>query len=121
MFGYGRAMTQIGYKHRSRNITASGDPAHVVMPLAYRVASLLKRWLMGTHQGVFRLTPVDDYFDEFTFRLNRHCSWPRSLQAGNPRSEDEPQPIEVRRAKWIPPTAIAAGFVPDPPAGSCEG
>ena len=40
-----------GYVHEKTVVTASNDPAHVSMPAVHRVASLLKRWLLGTHQG----------------------------------------------------------------------
>ena len=40
-----------GYKRKRTVISASGDPAHVAMPGVHRIASLLKRWLLGTHQG----------------------------------------------------------------------
>lgn len=40
-----------GFRHRVTNVSASGDPAHVMMPAVHRVASLLKRWILGTHQG----------------------------------------------------------------------
>jgi ISXO2-like transposase domain len=39
-----------------------------------RVMSLLKRWLMGTHQGAVSQNHLDDYLDEFTFRFNRRTS-----------------------------------------------
>lgn len=32
-------------------LSSSGDPAYVSMPGVHRVASLLKRWILGTHQG----------------------------------------------------------------------
>jgi hypothetical protein len=35
-----------------------------------RVVSLLKRWLLGTHQGAIRIPYLDYYLDEFTFRFN---------------------------------------------------
>jgi transposase-like protein len=63
-----------GYKHRPKNISATGDPAHVSMPAVHQVASLLKRWLLGTHQGAVRATHLDYYLDEFTFRFNRRTS-----------------------------------------------
>ena len=44
------------------------------MPRVHRVASLLKRWLMGTHQGAVRPDYLDYYLDEFTFRFNRRKS-----------------------------------------------
>jgi hypothetical protein len=38
------------------------------------VISLLKRWLLGTHQGAIAHAHLDDYLDEFTFRFNRRTS-----------------------------------------------
>jgi transposase-like protein len=40
-----------GYEHERTIMRAQHDPAHVVMPGVHRVASLLKRWLLGTHQA----------------------------------------------------------------------
>ena len=42
--------------------------------LFQRVVSLLKRWLMGTHQGAVSHKHLDYYLDEFTFRFNRRKS-----------------------------------------------
>ena len=36
--------------------------------------SLLKRWLLGTHQGAVSHKHLDYYLDEFTFRFNRRKS-----------------------------------------------
>lgn len=69
----------LGYDHRPKNIAASGDPAHIVMPRVHRVASLLDRWLLGTHQGAIRPKHLDYYLDEFTFRFNRRGSRARGL------------------------------------------
>ena len=44
------------------------------MPRVHRVASLLKRWLLGTPQGAVRPRQLDYYLDEFTFRFNRRTS-----------------------------------------------
>jgi hypothetical protein len=55
------------------------DPAHLTMPGVHRVASLLKRWLMGTHQGSVKPKQLDYYLDEFTFRFNRRTSRSRGL------------------------------------------
>jgi transposase-like protein len=68
-----------GFVHQRTSIAASGDPAHVVMPRAHRVSSLLKRWLLGTHQGAVRPHQLDYYLDEFTFRFNRRGSTHRGL------------------------------------------
>ena len=40
------------------------------MPRVHLVASLLKRWLVGTHQGRIQHPHLDYYLDEFTFRFN---------------------------------------------------
>jgi len=50
-----------------------------LLPLAHRVASLLKRWLLGTHQGAVQPEHLDYYLDEFTFRFNRRTSGSRGL------------------------------------------
>ncbi len=57
-----------------RSIEEIGDN---LLPLAHRVAYLLKRWIGGTHQGAVRPSHIDHYLDEFTFRFNRRTS--RSL------------------------------------------
>jgi transposase-like protein len=61
-----------GYVHQPiKNKDAEPDAA---MPHAHRVASLLQRWLLGTHQGAVRNEHLDYYLDEFTFRFNRRTS-----------------------------------------------
>ena len=68
-----------GYAHERTVVTASGDPAHVSMPAVHRVSSLLKRWLLGTHQGAVAPEHLDAYLNEFTFRFNRRASRRRGL------------------------------------------
>jgi hypothetical protein len=48
------------------------------MPRVHRVAGLLKRWLLGTHQGAVAPQHLSYYLDEFTFRFNRRRSKSRS-------------------------------------------
>jgi transposase-like protein len=67
------------FTHVVTNLSASGDPAHVVMPHVHRVASLVQRWLLGTHQGAISHHQLDYYLDEFTFRFNRRRSRHRGL------------------------------------------
>ena len=45
-----------------------------LLPRVHLVISLLKRWLMGTHQGAVSHKHLDYYLDEFTFRFNRRKS-----------------------------------------------
>ena len=74
--GYARLPT-LGYQHRVAVISGGSDSAHVVMPRVHNVASLLKRWLMGTHQGGMQHRHLDYDLDEFTFRFNRRRSHAR--------------------------------------------
>lgn len=50
------------------------EPGADPTPLVHRIASLLKRWLMGTHHGRVESTHLGYYLDEFTFRFNRRKS-----------------------------------------------
>jgi transposase-like protein len=72
-------LAKAGYVHKPKNISASGDPAHVSMPGVHRIAALLKRWLLGTHQGAVSQQHLDYYLDEYTFRFNRRTSRTRGL------------------------------------------
>jgi ISXO2-like transposase domain len=54
-------------------------PAHLPLPAVHRVASLLKRWLLGTHQGAVKPAQLEHYLDEFVFRFNRRTSRSRGL------------------------------------------
>ena len=76
--GY-KGIEPLGYKHIVTNISASEDPAHVIMPRVHRVASLLDRWWLGIHQGAIRPSHLDYYLDEYTFRYNRRTSRARGL------------------------------------------
>ena len=76
--GY-NGLAAAGFLRHPTNIAASGDPAHVAMPRVHRVASLLKRWLLGTHHGGISARQLDFYLDEFVFRFNRRQSRSRGL------------------------------------------
>ena len=45
-----------------------------LLPYCNRVGALLKRWLLGTHQGAVSHEHLDYYLDEYTFRFNRRTS-----------------------------------------------
>lgn len=64
-----------GYRHEVTSLQGRPkDTALESMPRVHRVSSLLKRWLLGTHQGAVRPKHLDYYLDEFTFRFNRRTS-----------------------------------------------
>jgi transposase-like protein len=72
--GYG-GLKNIGYVHEVTNLKRSKAPrGEDLLPRVHRVVSLLKRWLMGTHQGAISHGHLDYYLDEFTFRFNRRTS-----------------------------------------------
>jgi len=50
-----------------------------LLPKVNRVASLLKRWLLGTHQGAVSHHLLSHYLNEYTFRFNRRASKSRGL------------------------------------------
>ena len=62
------------YRHRITYLKDHGEQASDLLPRVHRVFSLLKRWLLGTHQGAVRSEHLQDYLDEFAFRFNRRKS-----------------------------------------------
>jgi transposase-like protein len=71
--GYAGLHTQ-GYTHEVTVLKGKKESASELLPRVHRVVSLLKRWLMGTHQGAVSHKHLDYYLDEFTFRFNRRKS-----------------------------------------------
>ena len=63
-----------GYKHEVTFLKGKKKTPSELMPRVHRVISLLKRWLLGTHQGAVSHKHLDYYLDEFTFRFNRRRS-----------------------------------------------
>lgn len=61
-----------GYNHIV--IRKNADVGDNLLPLANRVVALLKKWLVGTHQGAVCSSHIDYYLDEFTFRFNGRTS-----------------------------------------------
>jgi transposase-like protein len=63
-----------GYKREITKVGKRKEEASQLMPRVHRVVSLLKRWLLGTHQGAVASYYLPYYLDEFTFRFNRRKS-----------------------------------------------
>jgi len=63
-----------GYSHEISLIRGRPREASKLLPRVHRVAALLKRWLLGTHQGAVEPQHLAYYLDEFTFRFNRRTS-----------------------------------------------
>ena len=73
------AIDKAGYSHKRLSIRASPNKASELLPRVHRVAALMKRWLLATHQGAVQPAQLDYYLDEFTFRFNRRDSRARGL------------------------------------------
>jgi transposase-like protein len=76
--GYNK-IVEHGYSREIVNVSSTEDFAHVAMPGVHRVASLLKRWILGTHQGSVSDMHLQSYLEEYTFRFNRRKSNSRGL------------------------------------------
>jgi transposase-like protein len=63
-----------GYIHKVTVLSDKKKLKSDLLPYVHRIASLLKRWLMGTHQGAVSHAHLDYYLDEYTFRFNRRTS-----------------------------------------------
>ena len=66
-------LAAMGYRHEAIR-KGQGDVGENPLPRVHRVASLLKRWILGTHQGAIEPDHLDYYLDEFIFRFNRRTS-----------------------------------------------
>jgi transposase-like protein len=70
-----RGLGRFGYEHEISVLqNEERDAAGKLLPRVHLVVSLLKRWLLGTHQGAVSSRHLDYYLDEFTFRFNRRTS-----------------------------------------------
>ena len=67
------------YVHEPHPVAGSGQDAHELLPAVHRVASLCKRWLLGTHQGRVDVDHLQAYLEEFCFRFKRRHSRARGL------------------------------------------
>ena len=74
-----RSLSSLGYDHQRTVMYGSKIPAHVSLGGVHRIASLLKRWLMGTHHGAVQPKHLDAYLDEYVFRFNRRTSRSRGM------------------------------------------
>jgi transposase-like protein len=73
---------KLGYirdRRSQRAAAARGEDPGELLPAVHRIASLAKRWLLGTHQGSVNVAHLPSYLDEFVFRFNRRHSRSRGL------------------------------------------
>ena len=79
--GY-RGIDNLGYVHepaRPRAARRRGEDPGELLPGVHRVVSLVKRWLLGTHQGSVDEAHLQSYLNEFVFRFNRRRSRSRGM------------------------------------------
>ena len=79
--GY-HGLAGLGYVHQRRSQRAArarGDDPGELLPAVRRVASLAKRWLLGTHQGSVDEAHLQSYLNDCVFRFNRRRSRSRGM------------------------------------------
>jgi transposase-like protein len=67
-------LPEAGYRHKKFIIGDDRKRATKLLPGVHRVISLVKRWLLGTHQGSVSEKHLPWYLQEYTFRFNRRRS-----------------------------------------------
>ena len=103
-----------GCAHERRNQKAAarrGEDPGDLLPAVHRVASLCKRWLLGTHQGSVDPAHLQAYLNEFAFRFNRRHSRSRGLVStacwnsppGTTRSATTTSSLEATQRAAAPP------------------
>jgi len=75
--GYNR-IESLGYT-REIHIQKNQKDEEKLLPHVHMITSLLKRWLLGTHQGAVESKHLQSYLDEYVFRFNRRKSAQRGL------------------------------------------
>ena len=70
-------LKKMKYEHIIEEKTVKLDDENIT-PNVHKIASLLKRWLLGTHQNFTSSKKLNYYLDEYAFRYNRRKSNSRS-------------------------------------------
>jgi transposase-like protein len=99
-----------GYRHRVTFLRGRPELASELLPRVHRVISLLKRWLIGTHQGAIGHEHLQDYLNEFTFRFNRRTSASRGKLFYR-LAQQAVQVAPVPFTELVKPQPIAVGGV----------
>ncbi|MFP5206662.1 MAG: IS1595 family transposase [Acidobacteriota bacterium] len=98
-----------GYTHL-RHVQSEQPEDEHVLPRVHRVIGLLKRRLLGTHQGAVSIDYLDDYLNEFTFRFNRRTSASRGKLFYR-LTQQAVQIEHVPFTKLVKPQPVAPGGV----------
>lgn len=74
------SLAKAGYQHKPTILNGRPlEDACTTLPGVHRIASLLKRWILGTYQGRIMRSRLDRYLEEFAFRFNRRHSPARGM------------------------------------------
>jgi transposase-like protein len=103
------------YEHRPEPIAGSGTTAHDLLPGVHMIASLAKRWLLGTHQGGIKPGHLQAYLDEFTFRFNRRRSRARGMLFYRLLEQSVQTPQRTYRSLVVDSSAGRHELQPPPP------
>ena len=97
-----------GYEHEVTFLRGNKKTPSELMPRVHQVISLLKRWLMGTHQGAVSPEHLDYYLNEFTFRFNRRFYPFNSFRSllGIAGDAVAPTYAELYSGNWTHPTCL---------------
>ena len=72
-------LQKLGYRHDKTVMGGGRELVEREFPRVHCVTALLKRWLLGAHQGAVEHQHLDHYLDEFRFRFSRWTSRSRGL------------------------------------------
>jgi len=72
------SLPENGYKH-TVYVHRNKQEDEKILPHVHLIISLLKRWLLGTHQGAVSDKHMQAYLEEYTFRFNRRKAAKRGL------------------------------------------
>jgi len=117
--GY-RGLEKLGYVHDRRSQRAArrcGDDPAELLPAVHRVASLTKRWLLGTHQGAVDDVHLPSYLNEFVFRFTTSTTGAASGRRGarRVRRVSTQSPARPPRAPESPLRCACKGASRSPP------
>ena len=94
---------RLGYTHDRRSQRAArarGEDPGKLLPGVHRVASLAKRWLLGTHQGSVEDAHLQSYLNEFVLPLQpAPIPQPRHGLLPRPRTRRRPR-VRCATATW---------------------
>ncbi len=90
-----------GYRHEVSYLEGQPARASKLLPRVHRVVSLVKRWILGTHQGAVSHEHLDSYLDEFASGVLKYCArrWRSLMPAAGALQQRCPHPPTLCRAR----------------------